>query len=71
MNTPYDLTAAKPGGSWESLIYLLSQLPLLNFTNVNKNFRLINKRMRKSKVEGQGTGLNKVEIFKWLLRRYE
>lgn len=52
----------------EVLLNLQSQLPLMGLTDVNKNIRLINKRMRGSQRESQGTLPNKEDIFKELLR---
>ena len=49
------------------LLNLQSQLPLLGLTDANKNIRLINKRMRRSQRESQGTLPNKEDIFKELL----
>ena len=40
----------------------------MGLTDVNKNIRLINKRMRGSQRESQGTLPNKEDIFKELLR---
>lgn len=37
MDTPCNLTAAKPRDSWGNLMYLLSQLPLLGLTDANEN----------------------------------
>ena len=39
----------------EVLLNLQSQLPLMGLTDVNKNIRLINKRMRRGQGEIQGT----------------
>ena len=55
----------------EVLLNLQSQLPLMGLTDVNKNIRLINKRMRGSQRESQGTLPNKEDIFKELLRNKE
>ena len=52
----------------EVLLNLQSQLPLMGLTDVNKNIRLINKRMRGSQGESQGTLPNKEVIFNELLR---
>lgn len=43
---------------------LLFQLPLLDLIDANKKIGLINRRIRKSKGESQGNGLNKAEKFK-------
>ena len=47
----------------EVLLNLQSQLPLMGLTDVNKNIRLINKRMRGSQGESQGTLPKKEDIF--------
>lgn len=52
----------------EEALCLLSHLPFLGLIDAKKNFRLVNKKMRKGKGESKGTGLSKVEKFKWLLR---
>lgn len=51
----------------EVLLNLQSQLPLMGLTDANRNIRLINKRMRRSQGESQGTLSNKEDIFKELL----
>lgn len=59
MDTPCNLTAAKPRDSWGNLMYLLSQLPLLGLIDANENIRLIISRMRKSRGESQGLVLTR------------
>lgn len=52
----------------KALSIFLSRLPLVDVTDPNKYIRLINKRMRKGKREGQITHHNKVKIFRWILQ---
>lgn len=56
------------GGTVQEAIWALPfHLPFLGLTDVNKNIKLINKRMRGDR-EYKGTLPNKEDIFKRLLR---
>lgn len=66
MDTPKHLTATKPRDSLGALWNLLSQLPLMGFTDGNKNITLVNKRIGRGKGRAKGFP-KKVEIFKQLL----
>lgn len=59
MDTPCNLTAAKPRDSWGKSYVLRSQLPLLGLIGANENIRLIISRMRKSRGESQGLVLTR------------
>lgn len=41
----------------------------MDLTDINKDIRFINKIMGKGREKNQETGLSRVDIFKWLLRK--